>query len=392
MIACYAWSNLQILNVTNAVANIYSNEQADLFVRMGPHLSESLIAALENSGIYRHVHCIDPLKIDVSKERGGRIPRFRIFALKRAYQNAYDALIGQLCGETVYGRVLVPWFFADSVFFLRYWAKNSPNLRISFVEEGTSSYYYTKGQMCFPMFNVGNLRAKVKRHILEGPLMRKFSKHVDSICMYKPEYCQEDIDFKKEVLPLICQDTNPKMYRVLKAASAGLSYRHFMRYEKKDVIYFSSYNVNNPEFEQQCGQFLQTVVNKDFPGNIICKVHTHASTHAETFASELEDQIFVDREKYIFESLYMQLPRQSERTLISCVSTTAFTPKFMFGEEPTIIFTYRLYNDYRQHPVESDDRLAEILRSSYTDKNKVLIPNSTHDLARMIRNIHHNKA
>ena len=46
MIAGFAWSNLQIVNVTNAVVNLYSDDRADLFVLMGPHISADLIDSI----------------------------------------------------------------------------------------------------------------------------------------------------------------------------------------------------------------------------------------------------------------------------------------------------------------------------------------------------------
>lgn len=387
MLACYAWSNLQILNVTNAVVNIYAGEQADLFIRIGPHISENLIKSIERSGVFEHVYCIDPLKIDVSKERGGKIRWIRAFSLKHAYVFAYDSLLGRLCGEQKYERALLPWFFADSVYFLHYWAKYNDKLAVTFVEEGTSSYYYTKKQMCFPLFNAPTRRAKIKRYLMEGNLMRKFGKRVDTICLYRPEYCAEDIDFAKKALPIISENENPIMHKILLGAAANLDYTHFMRYEKRDIYYFSAYNLENKEFEVQSEQFLQTILDNDRANKIICKVHTHNTTHAEKFARDLEDQIFVDRVRYIFEGMYMQLPDEERKVIVSCVSTAAMNPKFMFGKEPYIIFTYRLYNDYRQHPVECDDLLSGILIESYDDKSKIMIPNSVYELAAMVRRI-----
>ena len=85
--------------------------------------------------------------------------------------------------------------------------------------------------------------------------------------------------------------------------------------------------------------------------------------------------------------MYMQLPDEERKVIVSCVSTAAMNPKFMFGKEPYIIFTYRLYNDYRQHPVECDDLLSGILMDSYDDKSKIMIPNSVYELAAMVRRI-----
>ena len=60
MIACFAWTNTQIVNATNARINIFADEEADLYVRMGPQISETLIHAVELSGVYQNIYCVDP--------------------------------------------------------------------------------------------------------------------------------------------------------------------------------------------------------------------------------------------------------------------------------------------------------------------------------------------
>ena len=101
-----------------------------------------------------------------------------------------------------------------------------------------------------------------------------------------------------------------------------------------------------------------------------------------------EDRIYVDRNIYIFEALYAQLDNPSDKVLVSCASTATLNPKFMFGEEPYVIFTYRLYNTYRQVGIERDDWIANALLDAYEDKSKVMIPNSMQELKDMIRRIH----
>ena len=390
MIACYAWSNLQIINITNAALNLYPDSEADLFVRMGPHVSNNLLSSVEKSGAFRHVFYLDPLVIDCRLAPMGRIPLLRAFGVKKATQIAYDNLLSHMSGETAYERVLLPWFFADSIFLLKYWKRFNPKLTIGFVEEGTSSYCYTQKQMCFSMFNAPSLKAKLKRYAIEGPLTKRLARDVDTLCVYRPEYCRPDITFNKRALPIINRETNPVMYQILCGAASILPDPHFNRYDKRNFFYFSSYSVGNPAFEEQCSHFLDTLIDCDSAYNVICKVHTHATTHAQNFASHVQSQVFVDREAYIFEGLFMQLAKPEQKALISCVSTTSINPKFMFGVEPYIILTHRLYNGYRQNPVERDDWMANSLIDAYEDKSKVMIPNSMREYKAMIKRANYN--
>jgi hypothetical protein len=59
----------------------------------------------------------------------------------------------------------------------------------------------------------------------------------------------------------------------------------------------------------------------------------------------------------------------------------------MFGDEPYVIFTYRLYNDYQTRPIRGDDWIAGALLDSYSDKTRVMIPNSMEELKTMLANI-----
>jgi hypothetical protein len=131
-----------------------------------------------------------------------------------------------------------------------------------------------------------------------------------------------------------------------------------------------------------------TSVADAFPeGQVAAKIHTGDPLHAETFAKELEDRVYTDREVYIFEGLYARMRERERKLLVSCISSATINPKFMFGDEPYVIFTYRLYNDYQTRPIRGDDWIAGALLDSYSDKTRVMIPNSMEELKTMLANI-----
>lgn len=387
MIACYAWTNLQILNVTNARVNIYGEQKADLYVRMGRHMSRELIGAVRASGIYENVYVLDPIEIRYSKMKG-LFRRFKILRLQKAYINAYNALLDHTAPNRKYERVLMAWFYADNAYVINYFAQNTDHLAITLVDEGTGSYCYGKNQLYFPMFMAGNWKNRLRKKITEGALAKKLSKNIDTICLYRPEFCQPDIDYTKKTLPQIRQDSNPLIYRLLCASAAGLDSTQFIRYNKRRYIYFSLFSAEGREFDLRSIDILESVLTSSFHKQVVAKIHTGNTAHAENFAKSLEDTIYVDRNVYIFEALYAQLDNPSDKVLVSCASTATLNPKFMFGEEPYVIFTYRLYNNYRQNGVERDDWIANALIEAYEDKSKVMIPNSMQELKDMIRRIH----
>lgn len=387
MIVCFAWTNTQIINATNAKINLYAHEDADLYVRMGPQISEALIHAVESSGTYENIYCIDPINLNYEKFKFGFIKRFRTLFLRSALKGAYNNILNNICKDKRYDRVILAWFYAENVFLIDYWAKSSPGLSITFLDEGTGSYCYHRKEMLFPTSLIGARKERIKRYIAEWGLSKKFAHYVDSICMYRPEYCQEDINWEKKQLPRVDPIENPVMYEILCSAAAGLDSTHFIRYDKRRVYYFSTYSPEGKSYDLKSISILKTITNLAGGNAVVAKIHTGNSTHAKAFARSLERIIFVDREKYIFEGLYVQIPNRKDKIMISVASTTALYPKFMFNEEPYVVLTYRLYDTYRQVGVERDDRIAGILLDAYSDKSRIMIPNSMYELKNMLAGV-----
>lgn len=391
MIACFAWTNSQIINITNAKINLYPNEKADIYIRMGTHMSKSLISAVKTSQVFEHVYYLDPINLDYKKLKCGFSKYLRLFFLRKGYEEAYNALLEHLCGERKYNRAMLAWFFTENVFLLNYWSKFTDQLAITFVDEGTGSYCYTKKEICFPMFMANSAKIKIKRYLAEGKLARRFAKNIDTICLYRPEYCRPDIDFEKKQLPIISKETNPIMYELLCNAVQSLDYIHQIQYEKRDYYYFTTYSAEGKSFDLRSLEILDTIVRSTSEKKSIVKVHMGNTQHGTSFAQSYEEKLFVDRERYIYEGLYAQLGNPNKKVLISCASTATINPKFMFGDEPYVIFTYRLYDTYRQCGVERDDWISSALIDAYEDKSRVKIPNSMFELEEMLKEIYRNQ-
>ena len=142
------------------------------------------------------------------------------------------------------------------------------------------------------------------------------------------------------------------------------------------------------EFDLKSQEILETIINGSSNESVIAKIHTGNMAHANNFAKSLEDEIFVDRKVYIFEGLYTQIKNPNEKVLLSCASTATLNPKFMFGDEPYVIFTYRLYNTEQPNGNERDNWIANALIDAYEDKSRIMIPNSVEELREMISRIH----
>ena len=389
MIACHAFTNTQILNLANAKINLYPDDHADLYIYMGKSISSTLIDAVRSSRVFENVYCLDPFIISASRVPViGRIPKIGKIGnvgIKWIYLRAYKQLLEHLNNCKNYDRAILTWFYAENVFLLYYWSKGKKDFKISFLDEGTGSYCYTEKQMMYSKNLMGSRKDRLRKYLAEHSLSKRLIKYVDSIILYQPEMCRPDIHWKKIKLPAVNEQSNPIMCDILRSSVKNLDMIHYMQYEKRNAIYLSTYSVEGAPFDLISLKVLELMEYVFGEKRVVAKIHTGNTAHKENFAKSFEKRLFVDREKYIFEGLYMQLPNRGKKLIVSCISTAAIYPKFMFDEEPYVIFTYRLYDTYRQCGVERDDWMASKVIKAYSDKSKVMIPNSFDELRQMLK-------
>lgn len=60
-------------------------------------------------------------------------------------------------------------------------------------------------------------------------------------------------------------------------------------------------------------------------------------------------------------------------------------PKFIFEQEPILIFTYRLYPFYIMFGSERDDLYVQDMVDTYSDPSRVYIPNSMGEFRQMLK-------
>ncbi len=77
----------------------------------------------------------------------------------------------------------------------------------------------------------------------------------------------------------------------------------------------------------------------------------------------------------------MNMPREEieQKILIALNSTAAFSPKMLFGAEPTVILLYRLMKTSEEVRRKRDQQY-ENLATIYTDRSKVIIPETEEEL------------
>ena len=101
-----------------------------------------------------------------------------------------------------------------------------------------------------------------------------------------------------------------------------------------------------------------------------------------TLESEYPNLV-IDEGNYLLEALYASLNLDG-KVLITRDSSSVIYPKYMFGKEPIVIFTYRLYEEYYYQNADVLDGLSRNLLSIYKDKSKIFVPKTLGELIEIL--------
>ena len=77
----------------------------------------------------------------------------------------------------------------------------------------------------------------------------------------------------------------------------------------------------------------------------------------------------------------------SEKVFVSRGSAVMLYMKLIYGKEPYLIFTYKLYKEYKnQGDVNRVGDLVDMIRNLYNDKSRIMVPDSMSQYEQMVEN------
>lgn len=104
-----------------------------------------------------------------------------------------------------------------------------------------------------------------------------------------------------------------------------------------------------------------------------------------------EDRVFGDNEVETWPAsdipfeVYLATGNYEDNVLISWYSTACFTPKFIYDQEPIIIFIYHIVEANEE--IERIESMVNKLISAYEHKERIYIPNDINELCQIIEKI-----
>ena len=113
MIACYAWTNMQIINIVNEYSHTYTDEPADLFVLMLDRISGELLSTIRAIGIFKTVYCVPVTPSQDSNRWYSSVPVIRGIFATLEKRHFYERYYTNLPGKKSYDLILTHGYWGE---------------------------------------------------------------------------------------------------------------------------------------------------------------------------------------------------------------------------------------------------------------------------------------
>lgn len=190
-----------------------------------------------------------------------------------------------------------------------------------------------------------------------------FQDRVSAIYLYRPDLCTKALNANYEVLPRL----NEQCYKQIKCIIQQYTDSNYL---KNDFIFFTQPIVSQ-RYSQKQHELIDCLSKTNYAIKIhpldnfadFCECNTNSTGVWEIDSHDVcENQI-----------------------LISAFSSALFTPKLLYGKEPYLIFTYKLFGKglLSEKYISYIDRFSK----SYTNKTKIFAPKDLLEFSEIIEKL-----
>lgn len=399
MVIFYAFTHLNMIQCMNTKIHYYPQEKAYLIVRVTPMVSKEIVDTIKKSNIFDDVFCIDMPLVDVKKIKWGNIKGLRTIRKMKVMYKFYEKYLS----ECFYGKkcdtLIISGGWNDSIFVAYYFAQNNPNLKILFVEDGNAAYVKSRKTLYeFRPDMLGKKKiTKLARYLAERKYSKVGLKHLGrEIYVSSPElYEKKKPDAEAIPLGLPCVDEHNSELRCVVKEMIQNNMRECEKkfyvdinnlsiiYDKRKIIFFPDYHIA----ESSQLALMDRIIHKVPDQYVIIKVHNSVTAHKRNFALEYRKKhgrMYVDRNDYYFETLFTQVDF-TNKIFVSRGSSLMMYTRQNWGQEPFLIFTYKLYDDYLHYgDVNQIEDAVLFCKNIYSDPSKIMVPNSKFEFENMV--------
>lgn len=368
----FAFSNIILLTQANIQANV-SDEEADLLVWSTPPIDYHLVEMIRDKGIFRNVWYLERPRIWGNKHKWSKIKNSLL------KQKFYFEYLGRLFGNEFYDEFVAPGFWNDALIILKYLRRINPNIKIGISEEGLKSYYC--GNMHKKLYYMPSYskKQKIEAYIRGGRLFSYVQRNIVADYLTAPALMRQIVDNKVIALPPV-DEKNP----LIKSIVDDLFEVYRNKFDEviseyaERKVYFTDSPASKAYDPHDYSNDILEVLTNEIPLNLlVLKTHVNDTAYRKNFGKNFDQEIFIDRNVYLFEVLFSHIYREEEqKVFIVRNSSMAIYLTQMFKIEPIFIFIHRLSSRYHYGWDDCTDYYVEDLKKNMEHPERVLVPDS----------------
>lgn len=369
-LAFYVWTDSLILNAAKVKVTYFFDCQADLLILELPRISRDLVGHLKKQGIFQNVLWIKPPFNDVPPIRRKLSKVF----LAHQYKIYYFAQLQQM--SKFYSALFAGALWSETIMLFQYLKQYNPLLAIYIIEEGTANYRGIRATArCDPL---SAWRDKIVRKTRYAGIYEEAGKAIAGMFLSCPEGC---INGDGERIFPVSGHESPEFCQLIANCTAELA---LAEYRSRKVIIFLQ-----PEYgsDWKCTlQIIKAVISAVGPENIIIRPHPDSGDMIRQLKKGLPSEVYWEGIQFPFEYV-LYTTQWQDQILISRGSSCLFYPRYVLGQEPTVIFTNRLY-DCRKNRKKKDDvmpLLIERLKKIYKASERVFCPETIENFYKFLK-------
>lgn len=369
----FAFSNIILLNQANIQVN-NSKEEGDLLVWSTSPIDCNIVNEIIEKEIFNNVWYLERPKIAI----GSKLNRFKSERLKQQFYNRY---LDKILVNKVYDEFIVAGFWNDSLHIIEYLKKYNPNIKIGICEEGLLNYYcgYNHENLYY-MVQYGK-KERLKAWILGGKSFKDIQKRIVADYLIAPDFVHFDLN--NEIFRIPSIGSNKIMQELTENIAKNYLENLYREYRERNIYYIASQwspSYDPVDISPEILSFIEEVVP---PEKLIIKTHSNATNHRKTYAENVDKNVFVDRNVYLFEIMCSRLDL-SDKVFIIRNSSIALYLTQLFEKEPVFIFTHRLFSRYHYGLDDCGDHYVKDLKRHVKNPERIFVPDSLSDFKRIL--------
>lgn len=392
MILYIGWTNLMLLNIDRIQTTINKDKEATLVVIDNGVMNVGIIEAIKESKSFSNIIIIPivwfstNLKSIIKEIK--QLPKILFYS--KHIKNYYELIIPKKIMGNDFKEVFVPGFGYNILLILEVLSIYNNVGWIKFYESGTTQYANSLEEMMQDLEH-GSRSEKLIREFNEFFLRKKFKKLVkNELFVYEPKCIKEDQNIKAIQIPKFDtkiqlesslsdsfstdEESNvPKeaiqRYQLIDTLFNAVPETVLIALKKRNILFLASYGAS---LEEELRLFT-SLLHEENNQNIYLKVHSQSPSVHRKLQEKFGKFYFTDTNNYLLEAVFNVLDL-SNKIIISRYSAAGLNPKFMFGQEPVIIFIYKLFTAYEFVTEDPFGELIKRLREQYSEPERIMVP------------------